>query len=151
MLGAAIPDDAASDAAKKKNQPKPSGQLFLAIIVTVCYFGVLVLAMFQPIPDKNHDIVITMLTVSGAVLTATWAFYFGSSISSQRKDNTIEQMSTGPTVTETTVQGTGDNLTTKTTTTQPAGGTAPLAVNVQPPATVTVSAPAAEVPAGGAA
>lgn len=83
----AAPDAPASDIKK----PSKTGQLFLASLATVAYFGVLCLAMFQPIPDKNHDIVITMLSVAGSVLMGTWAYYFGSSIGSRMKDEALSK------------------------------------------------------------
>lgn len=74
---------------KKPSTPKSSGQLFLATVATLAYFGVLCLAMFKPIPQENHDIVITMLSVAGSILMGTWAYYFGSSIGSRAKEEAL--------------------------------------------------------------
>ena len=132
---------------------KCSGQMCIALLIVMGFFYILYHLLSAPIPPENKDLVNVLLGVlSGTGFAAVISYYFGSSIGSRNKENTIEKLSTGPTVTETTTQGVGDSQTTKTTTTQPAGGTAPVAVNLpqpqagSPPVTVTVTPSAPDMP-----
>lgn len=136
----------------KQPRCRATGQLMLALIMTFGFFCTIGTLIFHEIPEKNHDIIISLVACMATLMTGTWAFYFASSIGSRNKEAMLDKLSTGPTVTETTTQGVGDNQTTKTTTTQPSGGIAPVAVNVaaptpdSAPVTVTVQAPPAEKP-----
>ncbi len=64
----------------------------LATLVCVGFFGLIFTLIFHQVPQQNHDIVIALIgAISGSVTTIV-AFYFGSSKSSQTKDETIQEI-----------------------------------------------------------
>jgi hypothetical protein len=68
---------------------------FLAIFVTLGFFGCLGLMMFYPIQKEAHDALMLMLGALGASWSAVVAYYFGSSQSSDRKTELLAQSTPG--------------------------------------------------------
>jgi fructoselysine-6-P-deglycase FrlB-like protein len=64
---------------------------FLAVFVTLGFFGCLGLMMFYPIQKEAHDALMLMLGALGASWSAVVAYYFGSSQSSDRKTELLAQ------------------------------------------------------------
>lgn len=76
------------------NVQRCSGQMVIALIVIIGFFGALYMMAHNPIPPENKDLVNILLGIlGGSGFTAVMAYYFGSSIGSRNKENTIEQMS----------------------------------------------------------
>jgi hypothetical protein len=68
---------------------------FLAIFVTLGFFGCLALMMFYPIQKEAHDALMLMLGALGASWSAVVAYYFGSSAGSDRKTELLAQSTPG--------------------------------------------------------
>lgn len=63
----------------------------LAWVVTVGFFGVLVIMMFAQLPDKMHDAFMLLLGSLATAWTGVMAYYFGSSAGSERKTELLAQ------------------------------------------------------------
>lgn len=75
-----------------------SGQLLLGLVIVVGFFFTLYEMLNHPIPEENHDIVITMLSVLGAGLMAVLGFYFATSFGAQKKDEALTDTIKNPPV-----------------------------------------------------
>lgn len=64
----------------------------LALAVTLGFFSLLWLLAFHEIPGANKDILNIALGSLAAAFAGVVAFYFGSSSSSQKKDDTIKAL-----------------------------------------------------------
>lgn len=64
---------------------------FLALFVTLGFFGVLGLMMFVPHQAASHDALMLMLGSLGTAWTGVMAYYFGSSVGSDRKTELLAQ------------------------------------------------------------
>lgn len=64
---------------------------FLALFVTLGFFGVLAVMMFYPLPQATHDALMLMLGSLGTAWVSVIAYYFGSSASSDRKTELLAQ------------------------------------------------------------
>lgn len=51
----------------------------LAVAYTIGYFGIIFLAFFQPFPEKNAEILKTLLVLLGTVQVAIIGYYYGAS------------------------------------------------------------------------
>lgn len=75
---------------RRKAEPIWANQQFiLALIVTVCLFGLLLVMAFHPAPPENHDLVNIMLTTVTAGWIAIVSYFYGSNQSSKSKDAAI--------------------------------------------------------------
>jgi hypothetical protein len=70
---------------------------FLALFVTLGFFGVLSVMMFYPLPTATHDALMLMLGSLGTAWISVIAYYFGSSASSDRKTELLAQSTPGAT------------------------------------------------------
>lgn len=107
--------------------PKSGAQAALAFIIVFAFIGVIVLWTFFPPPGDPAQIggmINTLIGILAAAATAIVGFYFGSSDSSKRKDQTLSEIAKQQTGTPQT--GTGN------------GSSAPPAVIVESPSTVTI-------------
>jgi hypothetical protein len=68
---------------------------FLALFVTLGFFGVLAVMMFYPLPAATHDALMLMLGSLGTAWISVIAYYFGSSQSSDRKTELLAQSTPG--------------------------------------------------------
>ena len=59
--------------------------MILAFVVTLGFFGVLAVLMFYSVPAASRDVLNIMLGSLGTAWTGVVAYYFGSSIGSDRK------------------------------------------------------------------
>jgi len=72
-----------------------AGQLtlpVLAIVVSIGFFALLGLLFFHAIPKENHDAAMLCLGSLGTGWVTIIAYYFGSSMSSRVKDETIKKI-----------------------------------------------------------
>lgn len=69
----------------------PTPRIIGAALI-VGFFSLLTMLAFRDIPTANHDVLLTLIGVLGACVTAVVSFYFGSSAGSRAKDETIKGM-----------------------------------------------------------
>lgn len=65
----------------------------LAVFTTAGFFGLLLLLVYQPIPEGSKAALDIMLGSLGTAWISIITFYFGSSRSSQKKDEAIAKLS----------------------------------------------------------
>lgn len=67
----------------------------LAVLTLLGFFGVLILMAANTLPDQvtKSEAFLIMLGILGAVAKDVYSYYFGSSSSSARKDDTIKRLS----------------------------------------------------------
>ena len=68
---------------------------FLALFITLGFFGVLAVMMFYPLPAATHDALMLMLGSLGTAWISVVAYYFGSSAGSDRKTELLAQQGVG--------------------------------------------------------
>lgn len=61
----------------------------LAVLVTVAFVGLLFMLLVRGIPEANKSAFDIVLGLLGGAVTAILNYYFGSSLSSAKKDDTI--------------------------------------------------------------
>ena len=57
----------------------------LAVVIIICFFGLLGLMVFQGVPEPNSDLLYILAGVVGTMAVTVVNFYFGSSKSSEDK------------------------------------------------------------------
>ena len=67
----------------------------LAVTVHVAFFGLLWAMLLRALPETNKSAFDILLGMLGTGIASVWSYYFGSSVGSQRKDNTINKALTG--------------------------------------------------------
>jgi hypothetical protein len=88
----------ADDRASARNmqvQTRDPTPRILAICVFGCFFGLLGLLSFVPIPVVNHDALMMGITTLGSGFIGIVGFYFGSSLGSQNKDAALAAAAKG--------------------------------------------------------
>ena len=78
-----------------KEVPRSGAQASLAFVVLFAFIGVLILWTFVPPPGDPAQIsgmMNTLIGILAAAATAIVGFYFGSSDSSKRKDETLSDI-----------------------------------------------------------
>ncbi len=88
-------DDRASARAREQTV-RDSTPKILAYMITVGFFGLLLLISFRPLPDKSTSIIDIMTGALGASWVSVCGFYYGSSSGSERKTELLAQA--GPVV-----------------------------------------------------
>lgn len=74
----------------------PNTASVLAVGSLFLYAAVLAIILFQPIPESNKDIVAGAVgLIGGTLVGGAFGYYFGSSKSSQTKDDAIAAMAQG--------------------------------------------------------
>ncbi len=110
-----------------KEVPRSGAQASLAFVVLFAFIGVLILWTFVPPPGDPAQIsgmMNTLIGILAAAATAIVGFYFGSSDSSKRKDETLSDIAKSNKGTPNV--GTGN------------GAGTPSTVIVEPPSTVII-------------
>ena len=74
---------------------KDFAPVMLALIVTVGFFFCIYRTSVTAIPEANRDVYNVMIGVLGTVWVKAMSFFYDSSASSKRKDDTINSMITG--------------------------------------------------------
>jgi hypothetical protein len=73
---------------------KDIAMYILGGIITVCFFAVLALLVFKPMPQENKDVLYlvigALIGFEGSVVT----YFYGSSAGSSKKDDTISNIAT---------------------------------------------------------
>lgn len=65
----------------------------LASIVMLMFFTMMIVLSFHEVPDKNKDLIDTLLGILGSTgFAGVVAFFFGTSASSMAKDTTIRSL-----------------------------------------------------------
>ena len=95
------------------------GPAALAIILTISVVALAIFFAANP-PNPTNQILNTMVNTLTTVLVMVFSFFFGSSASSQNKDETIKQMAAPLTGTGTVTTGTVKTDTMTTASSQPA-------------------------------
>lgn len=72
--------------------PKCSVQATLAILVTLGFFGVLLLVLLHGLPADASNSVLILLGSLGTVFGGVYGYYFGSSMGSANKEETIKTL-----------------------------------------------------------
>lgn len=67
----------------------------MSILVTIGFFGLMLLMMFHKIPDGSNDLIDTMIGSLGTAWIMVISYYFGSSVGSDRKTELIAQGGNG--------------------------------------------------------
>lgn len=88
------------------NQEPTTPMAKLSVVVTIGFFGVLVLLMFAPINLELKDPLLLMLGALIANFNSITSFYFGTTRSSQHKDDTITELTKTASVIASTAQAT---------------------------------------------
>ena len=65
----------------------------LAGVVTIGFFGLLALMFYSVVPIENRQIIDIMIGSLGTAWITIVGYYFGSSMGSQKKDETIQGLS----------------------------------------------------------
>ena len=64
----------------------------LSILITLSLAVIVVLFMYHELPDKNHDIVLILVTALTTGWISAMNYYFGTSAGSEAKNKTIEKL-----------------------------------------------------------
>jgi hypothetical protein len=70
---------------------------YLAALIILAAFGLITLVLTGDIPKDKENMVFTIIGILGGAMTTVIAFFYGSSKSSQTKDETIKSMVSGST------------------------------------------------------
>lgn len=73
------------------NMPKYSVQGVLAILITIGFFGSLFLVLLHGVEAANTGALLLLGSVA-TVFSGTYGFYFGSSLGSAAKEQTIQNL-----------------------------------------------------------
>lgn len=76
-----------------------SFKAYMATLITVAVIGALYLLIYIPMQAASRDAVLILLGALTARLSDVYAFYFGSSESSQRKTELLGGSANGPATT----------------------------------------------------
>ena len=68
----------------------------LAIVIIVCFFGLLGLLVWKAIPESNSELLYILVGSLGTMVATIIAFYFGSSKSSEDKTKIIANGKNNP-------------------------------------------------------
>ena len=74
------------------SEPRPSLTAFLAIVITLGFFGIVGILLFHEVPQGSKDILGPLIGVIGAAVGTIVGYHWGSSSGSAAKSDTLSRL-----------------------------------------------------------